>query len=229
MYYDALYFLFLLPPLVLSLVASGLLHFWFNKYSNRRAASGMTGNQLALMIAEQQGLQIQVGQIGGNLSDNYDPRNHRVSLSERVANTPSIAALAVAAHELGHVAQHQQGSLLFRARQALVPAVQIGSNLGYILIIIGLLLAATGLAWVGLFLFSFTAIFSLLTLPVELDASYRGLQFLRTAGILQASEMGGARKVLFAAALTYVAALLSSLLNVAYFAMQISGAARRSD
>lgn len=229
MYFDPLYFLLLAPAFLLSIVASLLLQFWSNRYLRISTRSGLNGHTAAELIAKGEGLDISLQGVGGQLTDNYDPRVKTVSLSESVGKNSSIGAVAIAAHEMGHVSQHQRGSLLFQLRSVMVPAVSIGSNLGYFLIIIGLLLSVTNLAWVGLLLFSLTAVFSLLTLPIEVDASIRGMGFIREYNLLGESELGGARKVLFAAALTYVAALLSSLLNVLYFALRISGSSRRND
>jgi len=229
LYFDPLYLLFLLPALIFSGAASLLLRYWNNKYSQVANRRGITGLAAGSQIAQSQALRVSFAQIDSELGDNYDPRSALVSLSPGVAGVPSIAAVAIASHELGHVQQHQQGSLLFSARSLILPVINIGSSLGYGLIIIGFLLSFSNLAWVGLLLFSFSAVFSLLTLPIEIDASIKGLANIRRLGLLDASEQSGATKVLIGAALTYVAALAAALMNVAYYALRIGGISRRGD
>ncbi len=229
LYFDPLYLLFLLPALIFSGAASLLLRYWNNKYSQVANRRGITGLAAGSQIAQSQALKVSFAQIDSELGDNYDPRSALVSLSPGVAGVPSIAAVAIASHELGHVQQHQQGSLLFSARSLILPVINIGSSLGYGLIIIGFLLSFSNLAWVGLLLFSFSAVFSLLTLPIEIDASIKGLANIRRLGLLDASEQSGATKVLIGAALTYVAALAAALMNVAYYALRIGGISRRGD
>jgi Zn-dependent membrane protease YugP len=156
--------------------------------------------------------------IGGELTDNYDPRSKTLNLSQGSATGSSVASLAIVAHELGHAQQDSQGNLLMAARSGLVPAVNIGSHLGPILLIVGLLINLTPLIWLGIGLFSLAFVFSLLTLPVELDASSRAMKMLTTGGLLVGKdEADGARSVLTAAALTYVAAMLMALLQLVYF------------
>jgi Zn-dependent membrane protease YugP len=163
--------------------------------------------------------------VPGQLSDHYDPKSGVVRLSEGIATVPSVASMAVVAHELGHVQQHQQESVLIQMRNFLVPGVQLAPQIGYLLIFAGLFLRITGLLWAGILLFGVMVVFMLLTLPVEIDASRRGLNLLRQSGLLVAEQdASGARTVLTAAALTYVAAAISAVLQLLYF---VSLASRR--
>ena len=227
MIFDPIYLLFIAPGALLSLVATILLKYWNSKYSKMANTTGYTGAQAADIIAQKYGYGIGLQQIGGTLSDHYDPRGKIVSLSSDISNRNSIAAVAIAAHEMGHVQQDFTKNPLLAFRGVLVPAVNIGSQLGIILIIAGLVLAFAGLAWVGLILFSLTFLFSFLTLPVEIDASRRALKMIKEMNLLTASEIDGARKVLAAAALTYIAAMLTSLGNVLYYALLISGMGKK--
>jgi Zn-dependent membrane protease YugP len=166
--------------------------------------------------------------VGGNLSDHYDPRTRTLYLSPGVANGTSVASLAVAAHELGHAIQHADGYFPLQLRSAMVPLVNIGSNLGWILIIAGLLLNFEGLAWVGVLVFGGGAAFALATLPVELNASNRARHLLAETGIIQGDqEKQGVNNMLTAAALTYVAGLVTAILQLLYYASMVSGMGRR--
>jgi Zn-dependent membrane protease YugP len=167
---------------------------------------------------------VQVQAIGGQLTDNYDPRDKVLRLSQGVANTASVASVAVAAHELGHAMQDADGYFPLRFRAALVPAVNIGSWLGWILIFAGILLNMTNLAWIGILVFSGGALFALATLPVELNASARAKRLLADTGIVAGpDERSGVNKVLNAAALTYVAALATAVLQLLYFVSLVGG------
>jgi Zn-dependent membrane protease YugP len=166
--------------------------------------------------------------VRGTLSDNYDPRTKVLHLSQGVAESPSVAALAVAAHELGHAQQDAEGYFPLRFRAALVPMVNIGSYLGWILIIVGLMLNFLNLAWLGVAAFAGGAVFALATLPVELNASARARRMLVETGILSgAEEQQGAKTVLTAAALTYVAALVTAVLQLLYYVGLVGGFGRR--
>jgi hypothetical protein len=166
--------------------------------------------------------------VAGNLTDNYDPRHKVLHLSQAVAQNASVASLAVAAHELGHAMQDQEGYLPLRFRAALVPMVNVGSYLGWILIIIGLLLGFTNLAWLGVAVFAGSAVFALATLPVELNASSRARRLLAETGIISGEdEQRGVNTVLNAAALTYVAALITSILQLLYYVSLVGGLGRR--
>jgi len=205
----------------------------YKKWSQVRAQSGLTGAQAAQRLissasyatAEGQGLRdVRILGIGGNLTDHYDPRDKTLKLSPGVANTPSVAAVAIAAHELGHAMQDSEGYLPMRMRSALVPAVNIGSNLGWILIIAGLLLKFTTLAWLGVIAFSAGAVFALFTLPVEFNASARAKRMLAESGIIRdENEQRGVNNVLNAAALTYVAGLVTAVLQLLYYVSLVGG------
>ena len=193
----------------------------------------MTGAQAAQRLisnasyttAEGQGLRdVRIMGIGGNLTDYYDPRDKTLRLSPGVANNTSVASLAIAAHELGHAVQDSENYLPMRLRAALVPAVNIGSNLGWILVIIGLLLHFTQLAWLGVIAFSAGAVFALFTLPVEFNASSRAKRMLVESGLIQGDdEERGVNNVLNAAALTYVAGLVTAVMQLLYYVMLVSG------
>ncbi len=184
-----------------------------------RNGSGLSGVQVAERIFARTDVRsVRLEGVPGQLSDHYDPQGGVVRLSQDIATVPSVAAMAVVAHELGHVQQHQQDSVLISMRSFLVPGVQIAPQIGYLMIFAGLLLQITGLIWAGILLFGLMVIFMLLTLPVEIDASRRGLGLLRQSGLLVAEQdASGARAVLTAAAMTYVAAAVSAVLQLVYF------------
>ena len=235
MFFDPTYLLCIaLPSFLLMAATSWYVKAAYNKWSKVRAASGLTGAQAAQQLISRavyssiegaDGLRdVRVMGIGGNLSDHYDPRDKTLKLSPGVANVPSVAAVAVAAHELGHALQDSEGYLPMRIRSALVPAVNIGSNLGWILIIVGLIFNWTGLAWAGVIAFSLGALFALATLPVEFNASSRAKRMLVESGIiLGEEEQRGVNNVLNAAALTYVAGLVTAVLQLLYYVMLVSG------
>jgi Zn-dependent membrane protease YugP len=166
----------------------------------------------------------------GQLSDHYDPRNKTLFLSQGVANSPSVAAVAISAHELGHALQDAEEYFPMRIRSMLVPAVNIGSNLGWILIMIGLVLQMVEVAWIGVAVFSAGALFALATLPVEFNASARAKQLLYETGIIQTEEeRRGVNQVLNAAALTYVAGLVTAVMQLLYYVLLVGGLGRRRD
>ena len=228
-FFDPLYLLIMAPAFLIMLATQWYVNSAYKRWSKVPARSGMTGTEVAQRLIEAGGLyDVDIEMVGGNLSDHYDPRNKKLRLSQGVAQGASVASMAIAAHELGHAMQDSQDYLPLRIRAGLVPAVNIGSTLGWILLFAGLLLGFTTLAWVGLAIFSGGAIFALATLPVELNASARARKLLTSAGIITSGEEErGVSNVLNAAALTYVAALISSLLQVLYFALRISGNSRR--
>jgi Zn-dependent membrane protease YugP len=188
-----------------------------------RSASGISGAQAARRILDMNGLQmVTVERTGGTLSDHYDPRHKVLRLSGDVYQTPSLAAVGVAAHEAGHALQDQQHYGPLRLRSGLVPAVQFGSWLGPIIFMVGLFMSGTlgdSIALIGVLLFGLTAVFALVTLPVEFDASKRAKQQLVSAGILAPQELAGVNKVLDAAALTYVAAAVQAVTTMIYYLM----------
>jgi Zn-dependent membrane protease YugP len=228
MFFDPMWFLLALPGLILGLWAQSRVKGAFNKYSKVRTARGVTGAQVARTLLDAQGLfQVQIEESKGMLSDHYDPRKRVLRLSHDVYGTPSVAAAGIAAHEMGHALQHAQGYFPLQIRSTLVPATQFGSTLAPWLIIIGFVMRFTTLAWLGLILYGFAVIFTLVTLPVELDASRRAKRLLTSNGILIGDEMAGVNKVLDAAALTYVAAAVAAVGQFLYFALLLLGGGRR--
>lgn len=188
------------------------------------ARSQLTGAQVAQRLISASGLSIDVVGVRGKLTDNYDPRKKVLNLSEGVYNSPSVASLAITAHELGHAMQDRDGYFPLRLRAALVPAVNIGSYLGWILIFIGMIFRQTNLSWLGVLVFSGGAIFALATLPVELNASGRARELLTNTGmIVGEDERKGVSNVLNAAALTYVAALFAAVMQLLYFISLVGG------
>src|SRR5690606_30116362 len=188
MFFDGNYLLFVfIPALLLSLGAQLFVQSAYSKWGKTRNSVGMTGVQVAERIMSRTNVR-GVGLEGtpGRLTDHYDPRSHTVRMSQDIATTPSVAAMAVVAHELGHAQQHQENSVLISMRNFLVPAVQFSPTLGYTLIFMGLLLNLTGLMYIGILLFGLMVVFMILTLPVEFDASRRGLKLLEQSGLLVA-------------------------------------------
>ncbi len=226
-FFDPLYFLFALPALLLGLYAQWRVRSAFAHYSRVRAATGITGAQAARRILDANGLQhVAVERVGGTLSDHYDPRSKTLRLSPEVYGTPSLAAVGVAAHEAGHALQDKTNYAPLQLRSAMVPTVQFGSWLGPIIFIAGLFLPGslgTTIAWIGLLIFAAVALFALVTLPVEFNASKRAKELLVTTGILAPQEVKGVDKVLDAAALTYVAAALQAIMTLLYYASILMG------
>jgi hypothetical protein len=206
----------LVPALILGIYAQVKVSSSFNRYSQVPSVRGVTGAQAARSILDSNGLGhvgIEVG--GGRLSDHYDPRTQTLTLSPDVGNSTSLAALGVAAHEVGHAMQHAAGYAAFRLRSALVPVARIGTTLGFILFFVGLLFYRSGwLMNVGILFYAGAVLFTLVTLPVEFNASKRAMAQLSERNILVADELTGAKKVLSAAALTYVAAALMAVLQL---------------
>lgn len=219
MFFDINYLFYMIPAMILMAITSWYVKSAYNKWSKVRASSGLTGAQAAQRLISASGMYgLQIRGIAGEMTDNYDPRTKILNLSQGVANVPSVAALAIAAHELGHAMQDAEEYFPLRLRSALVPAVNIGSNLGPILIMLGLFIGWTQIAWLGVLVFSAGAVFSLATLPVEFDASARAKRMLAESGIIMgADERNGVNNVLNAAALTYVAALITSVLQLLYY------------
>ena len=224
-----LYILISLPALLLGLYAQARVKGAFNKYSKVRTSNGMTGAEVARAVLDAKGLRdVQIQQVRGNLSDNYDPRTKVLNLSQSVYATPSVAAAGVAAHEAGHAIQHADGYSPLKLRSLMVPSVQLGSWLGPIIFMIGFFFNSSNLALVGLILFAATALFALVTIPVEVDASRRAKEMLSTSGIVYQSEMAGVNSVLDAAALTYVAGAVQALSTLLYYVLLFSGGRRRN-
>ncbi len=223
MYIDSGYLLFALPALLLSILASLLVKYYSSKYLNIVTSKNLTGLDAVKILAQDQNLPISLASTSTHLGDNYNPTNRVLTLSHQIANTPTISSIAIAAHEVGHAVQHKQGSLLFKSRSIIVPVVNIGTNIGYFLIIIALLISSINLGWLGVILFSGSTLFSLLTLPLEIDASKKALHLIRKNNLLDPTEMTGAKKVLIAASLTYLAGLISSFSSLLYFILKIDG------
>lgn len=228
MFFNSSYILFMVPALLLTMLASWYVRSAYNKWSKVAASSRLTGAQAAQRLISSGPLYgVKIEGVGGNLSDHYDPRTKTLRLSQGVANNASVAAVAIAAHELGHAMQDAEDYIPLRFRAALVPMVNIGSWLGWILIMIGLVLNVLNLAWLGVLVFSGGALFALATLPVELNASARAKRLLAETGIIQTEqERRGVNNVLNAAALTYVAGLLTAIVQLLYFASLVGGRRR---
>jgi Zn-dependent membrane protease YugP len=232
LFFDPMYLCFMIPAMALMGFASWYVRHSYSKWGQVRATSGLTGHQAAQRLISTGNLYgVQVQGTGGELTDHYDPRNKTLFLSQGVANSPSVASVAISAHELGHAMQDAEDYFPMRIRAMLVPAVNIGSNLGWILIIIGLVLRLTELAWAGVIVFSAGALFALATLPVEFNASARAKELLYQTGIIQTEEeRRGVNQVLNAAALTYVAGLITAVMQLLYYVLLVSGmGGRRRD
>ena len=205
-------------PLLFGLWAQMRVKSTFNRYSKVPTRNGLTGAQAAEAVVRYSGLEgVTVRPVAGNLTDHYDPRSRTLNLSESVGQAATVAALGVAAHEAGHAIQDARNYKPMRLRQTVLPAAQFGQSLWFLPVLIGLVIGATGLVTVGLILFSAVVLFQLVTLPVEFDASKRALVALDSQGLLAPDEVDGARAVLRAAALTYVAGFVASLGQLIYF------------
>lgn len=213
-FYDPTYII-VIPAIIFALIAQINVTSTFQKYSKVRNARGFTGRDVARQILDNNGLyNVRIEQVSGNLSDHYDPRNNVVRLSDSVYNSSSVAAIGVAAHEVGHAIQHSQGYTPIKIRSAIIPVSQIGSSLAVPLVILGLILSIQPFITFGILLFTTVVFFQAITLPVEFNASRRALATLRDNFILDGEELSQSKKVLTAAALTYVAALFSSLMSL---------------
>ncbi len=218
MYFDSTYLLFVAPALLLAFYAQIKVKSAYGKWTKVANARGLTGLDAARVILGPEGLgHVSIAGIPGELTDHYDPREKKLGLSAGVARQPSVAALAIVAHEIGHALQDNQGYAPLRLRGAIVPAVQVSAWVAPILFMIGLLLNMTQLAWLGVAFFGASVLFSLITLPVEFDASRRALRLLQTYQLADGGELRGAKSVLDAAALTYVAALAQTLMTMLYY------------
>ncbi|MCL4473790.1 MAG: zinc metallopeptidase [Actinobacteria bacterium] len=208
--------LLLIPGVLLSLYAQLKVKSTYKEYSQKQASSGVTGAQASRRLLDQEGLtDVGIEEIAGNLTDHYDPRERVMRLSQGVARGTSLAALGVAAHETGHAIQDARGYVPMKIRAAVVPAASFGSSLGPMIFLMGLFFsAARPLMTIGIILFTAAVIFQIVTLPVEFDASSRAMTLLQSNGLVVSSEAKGARKVLTAAALTYVAATLMAILSL---------------
>ncbi|MFM9108548.1 MAG: zinc metallopeptidase, partial [Chloroflexota bacterium] len=227
-YFDPMYLIFMIPGVILMLWAQAKVKGSYTKFSKIRNDENLTGAQVARRILDANGLSmVPVEMTPGELSDHYDPRKRSLHLSPAVYNEPSIASMGIAAHEVGHAIQHAQAYAPLQFRTAIVPAVNIGSNLGIFVLIAGVMLANQTMAWWGVGLFALTTVFALITLPVEFDASRRAMQQLQRLGIADGGvaggpELAGVKTVLSSAAWTYVASFASSLLTLLYYVSMVS-------
>lgn len=221
-------YLLVIAGALLCMIASARVQSTYKKYSQIRSTSGMTGAEVAEEILRRNNLSdVSVCHVPGNLTDHYDPRTRTVNLSDATYGSQSVAAIGVAAHECGHVMQHHTGYLPLNIRSALVPVANIGSKLGLPIVFIGLIFSLTPLARIGIWVFSIAVAFQIVTLPVEFNASNRAMAMLGEYGILAQDELPYSRKVLSAAALTYVAAAASSILQLLRLIMIVGGGRRR--
>lgn len=216
-YFDYTYFIFIVPALIITMIAQFRVKSTFQKYSRIATAKNMSGAQAADNVARFGGaFGVQVQHIPGELTDNFDPRNNTISLSDNVYGSTTIAAVGVAAHEAGHAIQNAKGYFPNKIRSVLVPVTNIGSRLAMPLILVGLLLPVQYdfVVAIGIGLYSFAVLFQLVTLPVEFNASFRAIRALDEAGILYPDELEGAKKVLTAAAMTYLAASFTAIMSL---------------
>lgn len=234
-YFDPMYFILIGPGLLLMLWAQSRVRGTYRKWSNVANMRRMTGAQAARMVLDSSGLQdVPVEAVPGELSDHYDPRTRVLRLSQGVYGVPSVAAVAIAAHEAGHAIQHARGYAPLKLRTSIVPLVNIGSTFGFIVLILGVMLQIAGLAWVGVGLFALSTVFALVTLPVEFDASNRARAALVTVGLVDGGvangeESKGVKSVLDAAAWTYIAGFATSVLTLLYYVMMVMGMRGRDE
>ncbi len=228
LFIDYWYLVLVLPAILIAMVAQIKVKTTFNKYSTVMTSGGRTAADVARMILDKNGLyDVKIDRISGELSDHYDPRSNTVRLSDPVYGSSSVAAIGVAAHEVGHAIQHAESYAPIKIRTAIIPVTNFGTSISPIFILIGLLMGSYPLAIFGVLLFSLMAVFQLVTLPVEFNASARALKTLDRDAILTRDEVGSAKKVLSAAAMTYVAALLVSLAQILRLLLIVGG--RRRD
>ena len=228
MYYNFNYFIFMIPAFLIMMATQIYVNSTYRKWSKIASASRLNGAQAAQTLIRREGLpNVQIEGVRGNLTDHYDPRSKTLRLSEKVYSQASVASLAIAAHELGHALQDADDYYPLRFRAMLIPAVNIGSYMGWIFIFVGLLLNFPGLSWVGVVVFGLGVLFALATIPVEFNASSRAKQMLSESGIIMGDdERRGVNAVLNAAALTYVAALFTAVMQLLYYVSLISGRRR---
>ncbi len=213
--FDITYFIFVIPPLILAMWAQHKVKSTFKKYNKVQNFRGLTGASVARRILDMNGLNnVTIERVGGNLTDHYDPRSNVVRLSDSTYDSMSVGAIGVAAHECGHAVQHAQGYVPIKLRNMIVPFASISSNLAFPLAIVGLIMSWDTLIYAGIILFGAVVLFHLVTLPVEINASRRAIATLDENMILADEELDGAKKVLFAAAMTYIAAAATALGNL---------------
>ena len=228
MFFSPFWLLFALPGLILSIWAQSKVRGTVKKYNKVPTSRDVTGAEVARTLLDDQGLfDVSIEEGRGFLSDHYDPRSKTLRLSKEIYHTPSIAAAGIAAHEMGHALQQASGYFPLQIRSAIVPVARFGSSLAPWLFIAGFLLRFTTLAWVGVVLFGIAVVFTLVTLPVEFDASRRAKKLLVNNGVLIGNEIKGVDKVLDAAALTYVAAAVAAVGQLIYYVFLLTGGRRR--
>ena len=215
LYYDSYYLVLVLPAILIAMAAQIMVKTTFRRYASVFSRRGQTAAQVARQILDDNGLQaVRLERVSGDLTDHYDPKANVIRLSDSVYNSASVASIGVAAHEAGHAVQHEVGYVPIKLRNAVLPVANIGSAAAMPIIVIGLLLSFEPLVSIGILLFSALVLFQLITLPVEFNASRRALATLRDSRILEGKELSGARRVLSAAAMTYVAAVLVSAMQL---------------
>ncbi len=230
LFMDFRFLYILLPAILLGLYAQFKVKSTYSKYSKVNNSRGWTAAQVARKILDDNGLyDVQIAHISGSLTDNFNPKTMTVSLSDTVYSSSSVAAIGVAAHECGHAVQHAEQYLPIKIRSALVPVTNFGSSIGFIVLAAGLIFSNYSIAMFGVLLYSLMAVFQLVTLPVEYNASSRALKTLEQSLILDDEEVGMAKKVLSAAALTYVAALVSTLATILRLLLIVNSSTRRRD
>jgi len=228
-FFDPMYFVFILPAFLLAMYAQYRVRSAYGKWSQVRNSHNITGADVARLLLPRENMtDVKVEMVENQLGDHYDPSANILRLSPDVAQQPSIASMSVSAHEIGHAAQDRDGYIWLKLRAGIVPLVQIGSMLGYLIFAGGLFLASNSLAWIGVLLVGLGAVFALITLPVELNASNRAMQMLTTNGLISnEEERKGARDMLNAAALTYFAAAAQAISTILYYVFLLLGSSRR--
>ncbi|MBF8264356.1 MAG: hypothetical protein HW384_220 [Dehalococcoidia bacterium] len=227
-FFDPLYFLFALPPLIVMIYAQIKVRSTYKKFSQVKNLRGVTGLEVAKTLLYSQGLShVKIERSEGMLTDHYDPRGKVLRFSPDVYNSASVASLGIVAHEIGHAMQDHTKFIPMTVRSFLVIPANIGTYAGYVFFILGMIISRPELVWVGVALFGATVLFSLVTLPVELDASHRARKMLLSQGLVAQAEYNGASAVLSAAALTYVASLLQAVANLLYYVVVALGMGRR--
>lgn len=228
-FFDPMYLLFAAPAMLLAMFAQWKVNSAYDKFTKVRNTKNLNGMEVAQYLLRANGLNLNVAGTPGNLTDHYDPRDKTLYLSQGVAQTPSVAALAIVAHEVGHAVQDSQGYMPMRLRAWLVAPANLGPWVGYILFAAGIMINITGLVWLGIAFFSAGLLFSLATLPVEFNASSRALAMLRSSALVGTGEVDAAKSVLTAAALTYVAAATQALSTLLYYVFIALNMGRRRD
>ena len=229
-YFDYTYWLIILPAFIITMLAQANVSSTFNRYQRMTNRRGYTGSMAAQMVLRAHGVTgVRVERVSGKLTDHYDPRTNVIRLSDAVYDSTSVAAVGVAAHEAGHAVQYAMDYGPIRLRSAIIPVCNFGSQAGILLLVIGLIFNSEMLFGLGVVFFSLMLLFQLITLPVEFNASARAMETLRSTDMLEGEELSGARKVLTAAALTYVAALLVSMAQLLRYLLLFAGNNRRRD